>query len=268
MELYLDVIMFQNFIINLFLLIITFKLMKIKVSKKKMMLASLIGTLYTLTMIFPKVIFFSKIPFQLLVAFIMVKSAWGKCSLKEALKGAITFITFSVLLAGLCFKISQLSVEFNFFSEVIKSDVSIINLLVSLIIVYIVTSILYEYFKDRAIIDNLIYDVEITFNKNKYNFKAFLDTGNSLVEPVTKLPCIIVEDKYINCFNEEINNNYYRIPYKAVGYSGYLKGYKSDSIRIKKEHGKWKSIQAMICPYNQILSSCKDYNALLSRGII
>lgn len=85
MELYLDVIMFQNFIINLFLLIITFKLMKIKVSKKKMMLASLIGTLYTLTMIFPKVIFFSKIPFQLLAAFIMVKSAWGKCSLKEAL---------------------------------------------------------------------------------------------------------------------------------------------------------------------------------------
>lgn len=265
MEIYLDVVMLQNFIINLFLLVITFKLMKIRASKKKMILSSLFGTIYTLTMIFPKLTLFSKIPFQLIVASIMVKIVLGKCKIKSIFTGTSTFIICSILLAGLCFKLSQLDMEFNFFSKAIKCDISSINMIISLIAVYVITSILYEYFKDRAVINNLVYDVEITFNKNKYSFRAFLDTGNSLVEPVTKLPCIIVEEKYIN---ENINSNYYFIPYKAVGYSGYLKGYKSDDIRIKSENGKWQKVQAMICPYNEILSNCNDYNALLSRGII
>ena len=103
MEIYLDVVLFQNFIINLFLLFITFKLMKIKTNKKKVMLASFIGTIYTLTMIFPRLVLFSRVPFQLVVAFIMIKIVLGRCNIKSIFKGTGTFIICSILLAGLCF---------------------------------------------------------------------------------------------------------------------------------------------------------------------
>ena len=67
MEIYLDIVLIENFVIDMFILLITAKLMHIKHNNKSLLLASSLGALYTVVSIFPKLKMFSLFPFQILV---------------------------------------------------------------------------------------------------------------------------------------------------------------------------------------------------------
>lgn len=267
MVIYLDIVLVENLIINYFLIYITIKMMNFSISNKRMLFASMIGSIYSITMIFPTLKVLSFIPFQILVAALMVKISIYRCNLNNLMKGTTAFIVSSLILAGVCVKLSQISAKYDIFAHFFIGSISCTQLIIAFIIVYLIMSRVYAYFKDRASIKSFIYDVEITIGKEKFLLKGFLDTGNSLVEPVTKLPCLIVYDKYIADF-EGSNKEYFIIPYSAIGCFGKLKGYKSDGIRLREKKGYWKEISALICPCNQRLSPCEEYNVLLSRGII
>ena len=123
------------------------------------------------------------------------------------------------------------------------------------------------YVKDKLVVKGYIFDMEITVGKIKYNIKCFLDTGNELREPVTNLPCIIVEENYLD-FNKFDEKEAFFINYNAVGYKGTLKGFKVDNLVLKKDKKEWKTITAIVCPCKEVLSKEREFNALLSRGVI
>ena len=52
MIVYLDVLIFENFVVDLFLLKLTKKLIRVRTSKIRLMLAAKIGALYTVTLVF------------------------------------------------------------------------------------------------------------------------------------------------------------------------------------------------------------------------
>ena len=104
-------------------------------------------------------------------------------------------------------------------------------------------------------------------SKKSIFIKGLLDTGNALREPVTNLPCIIVESDFFN--DLELNsNNEFLIPYSTIGEDGLLKGFKSKDIRIRGEDKKWRNVEVILCECKNKLSKENDFNALLSRGVI
>ena len=74
-------------------------------------------------------------------------------------------------------------------------------IVLSVAIVFIFINRIVDLLKDRALVKNFLYDIYITEGTRTVLVKGFLDTGNELREPVTNLPCVIVENNYFNQFD-------------------------------------------------------------------
>ena len=72
MKIYADILVLENFIVNFFLLTLTMKCIKHKSKTNMLVISSFIGGVYTLVLILPKLNILASLPFQLIVAFIMI----------------------------------------------------------------------------------------------------------------------------------------------------------------------------------------------------
>ena len=267
MGVYLDVVLVENFIIDLFLLLITFNILRCKVSFKRILLSSVIGSIYTIVMIFPKLKLFTSFLAQVFIGFIIILLVIGKKKIIITIKATGIFIFNSIVLSGICFYFSQIGNNYTFEKGLTINNFSIKYMILSLMIIYIICNRVIEYFKERTIVNNFIFDIEITLKVIKYYVKTFLDTGNELREPITNLPCIIVEERLFEDYKLNKKELFY-INYSAIGYDGKLEGFKVDKIRMSKEGEDFREIDAIICPCKEVLSKDNEFNALLSRGVI
>jgi stage II sporulation protein GA (sporulation sigma-E factor processing peptidase) len=124
-----------------------------------------------------------------------------------------------------------------------------------------------ELLKERFFINNFIYEMEIVLNERIISLKGFLDTGNALKEPITNLPCILIDKEYLEKFNLKEKEKFY-INYKTIGNYGDIEGFIFEKVRIKKGKESWIEIKAIICKSEVKLSKENEFNALLSRGVI
>ncbi|MDS0524971.1 sigma-E processing peptidase SpoIIGA [Clostridium sp. SHJSY1] len=267
MEIYLDVILIENFIVDLFLLSITFNVIKVQVKNIKLILAAVLGALYTIVMIFRSLNMFSVFPIQFCVAYLMNLIILGRKRWLIAIKSSGIFILSSVTLSGICFYLAEIKNSYSLYNGLIINNFSLKSLILALMIIYITYFRAICYIKERSLISSFTFDIEIFIDDIKYVIKGFLDTGNELREPITNLPCIIVEEKLFSDYTINEDKAYY-INYSAIGYEGKLKGFKVDKVRIRGEGEEFREVKAIICPCKEVLSRERDFNALLSRGII
>lgn len=266
MVVYLDVLLLENFLINLFLLRTTVQTIRKRTSTLRLVTASALGSLYVITVVIPWLQIFTATFFKIAMAFIMIFVALGYKDLVALVKGVGIFILYSMLLAGVAFyfaiqdnpALSPGAVIYNF---------SYKNIILSLMILYLILNRIVMYVKDRKELISYIFTIEISINGIITKVKTFLDTGNELREPVTNLPVIIVEKQLFKEMNLGSYNTY-SIPYSVVsGYGGNLIGIKPDSMKIHID-GSVKEEKVILAFSDKKLSKHNDYNGLLPRGII
>ncbi|MFD3156474.1 sigma-E processing peptidase SpoIIGA [Haloimpatiens sp. FM7330] len=266
MIIYVDVVFIENFIINLFILYVTGQTIKIKVYVKKLVLASLVGSMYIVILLYSKSKILSYLCFKLFMAFIMIFIAFRQKDVVFNIKTTIIFIFYSMVLAGMC-----LFVQLQGKSVLNVINISIVNftykkLILSFMIIYIFIHRVIIHVKERVMLKKLIYDIEIVTDKCTPRLKAFLDTGNELREPVTNLPVVIVEKKEVPYEIEKDRRLY--IPYKTInGACDKLEAFKPKFIKIYYKDGEKETKEVIIAFCKQKLSKYNDYQALLSRGI-
>ncbi|MBU3074376.1 sigma-E processing peptidase SpoIIGA [Clostridium estertheticum] len=267
MVVYVDVLMLVNFIVNLFILHITVQTLRKRVKLKWLLISSLVGSLYVITVLYPSLKWLTFLPFKILIVIIMIVIVFHEKRLLFNIKASLIFLLYSILLAGMCFFIQMNS------KKDMSFDVIIINfpyekLLLSVMIIYMVIYRVVIFVEDRRKISTLIYTVDIV-NKNYIKtIKAFLDTGNELRETASNLPVLIVERNILSEISLEKNNTYF-IPYTVVnGTSGRFIGFKPEyiNIHINKKNMERKDVIVAFCEYK--LSKDNDYNGLMSRGIL
>lgn len=266
MVIYLDVLLFQNFIVNIFLITITLQTIKRKASVMRLIISAFIGSLYVIPMLVPRYQYLSGIPFQVLMAVLMIFIAVKEKNLLFLAKSTIIFYFYSFLLCGLAVY-SALSENPNLTPNTRVINFSSKNIYIGIMIIYIVINRLVIYVKDRKKLDQFIYNIEICTKEVKTSLKVFLDTGNELREPATNLPVIIIEKEYFDKINLE-GYPIYHIPYSVVnGQHGKLIGIKPDSIKITM-NDITKEEKAIVAFCDKKLSKYDDYNGLLPRGIL
>lgn len=266
MVIYLDVLLFQNFLVNTFLLTITLQTLKKRIRLLRLCFSGFIGSLYVIPMLFPKYKYLSTTPFQILMAFLMIFIAINEKNIKFLIKGTIIFIFYSMLLAGMAiYSALRSNPNLDLSNPVINFTSK--NTYLAIMVIYIVINRIVVYVRDRKKLSNFIYSVEIYTKDVKTTVNAFLDTGNELREPVTNLPVIILEKDIFNKINLE-GYSIYHIPYSVVsGYNGKLIGIKPDSIKITM-NDVTKVENAIVAFCDKKLSKNNDYNGLLPRGIL
>jgi stage II sporulation protein GA (sporulation sigma-E factor processing peptidase) len=247
---------------------ITMQLSSYKFKYRMVVLSSVLGSLYTLTVFFESLEIFTNIIFKILMVFIMVKIILRDKNIFSVIKVSGIFFLGSIAFSGFCFIFAMAENPYNIQGVFTIKNYSSKNLLFSSMILYVVAYRVYLYFKNRAIVSNFIYDLEFYLGENLFNVKGFLDTGNELTEPVTMLPVIILERKIAPNINIREEEAFY-IPYKLVdGTSSRMKGIKVSQVKINNSDSQPRVIEAIIAFCDTRLSSEGDFNALLSRAVL
>lgn len=267
LEIYLDIVVLENFIIDAFLIKITSKIIRTSVTMKRLLIASLIGGIYTITFCIPLLKVFSTILFQIGVAYFIIAVSFQNYGIKAKIKAVGVFLLLSIVLSGMCYLLVLLQCNFEIASNFFVVENSVKNIIISLVLLYFLGDRIVSYFRERTLISNFRYEIEVEVNNLRYNIKGFLDTGNELREPITNLPCILIEEGLIHDF-KKTNQNIYLIPYCAIGVKGNLEGIKVDKVMIRREGERWREVKAIICPCSEVFSRDREFNALLSRGIV
>ena len=178
MKIYLDLLLLLNFIYDGLLLITVSVALKRNASFKRILLGSLFGSLSTLIILLPLnkyLLFILKIASGL----IMLLITFSYHNFKYFLNNLIYLYMCSVILAGF---LVFLKIEFNILSYVL--------------ILLISPFILYVYLKEQKNLKEIVNyhkNVTITLKNNRtLNLKGFIDSGNTLKDPVTHKYIILI----------------------------------------------------------------------------
>ena len=265
MVIYLDVLLFENLIVNLFLLYITAKTLRVKVELRYIILAATIGSIYVITLIYPQLKSFSSVSFKIIVAAILVLISFRKRKIMFNVKALAIFILYSMMLAGACMFV-QYSENYDISNSVIV-NFSYKKLMLSVMIIYMIIDRIIVYVRERRDLSNLVYDVDIVLKNSEKNIRAFLDTGNELREPATNLPVVVVEKSVFQDVDLKSYDKFY-IPYRVVsGQGGNLQGFKPEYVKIH-QGDETRNREVIIAFCEERLSDSNDYEALLSRGVM
>lgn len=267
MDIYVDILLIENFLVNLFLLTVSYRVLREKYSFKKCIFAAALGALYTLTMVFEELNWLSNNFFQVIVSLSLAYIPLRNKKIGNALKCGATFIASACILSGICFKIAVITNEYSIKNGIMINNFKVKYLIICVAILFVALERITSYIREKNIIRDFFYDIEITLKDKVIMIKGFLDSGNELREPITNLPCILVEEDYLNTLDVKSEGVFY-IPYSAIGYNGSLKGFKVNNIKLKKSGETFREIDAILCPCKDTLSRDNEFNALLSRGVI
>ena len=164
MTVFLDILIFENFIVNFFILFITAQTLRLKMCTKLGILSSVLASCYEVTVVLPSLRFFTLAPFKIAVPFIIILITFRKKSMTFNIKASIIYMLYSMVIAGMCYFIVFSNPSSNGYWGFTTFTYK--ELFLSVMVIYIIINRLIIYIKERKETIQLIYSVDIFINKN------------------------------------------------------------------------------------------------------
>ena len=193
MKIYVDLIIFLNFMFDFILLLVTNIILKRGTSLKRIILGALVGSLTIVVLFIPfttSTLFLLKVLLSILIILI----TFGYKDLKYFLINLFYFYIVSIILGGFMY---YLNIEFSY------KNIGMVfyhkGLSINYIFLFISSPIiLYIYIKETKLfkqIHNNIYKVKLEIENKTYELNGFMDTGNNLIDPYFYKPIILINKK-------------------------------------------------------------------------
>ena len=226
MTVYIDLVFIINFFFDLLLLICEKIILKRNVKLYRLFLGALMGSL-SIFLLFLKINSLELFCFKILISIIMIYISFGYKNIRYFFKNFVSLYIISSVLGGFLYFLNiQFSYKHNgliFFNKGISINF-IFLVLISPLIIYI-------YIKENKILKqeySNYYLVKIVFNNNKViNINGYLDTGNNLVDPISKRNVILVNRSLIED-NIKIRSPIY-VAYQSLNNNGLV-----ECIKVKE----------------------------------
>lgn len=259
-NIYLDVYFCFNFLMDFFVIFFTGILIKNNKKLLRIVCSAIIGASYSVVILVLNyteagVVYhlggIKKLLTYIVVVYLMVLVAFGKHRLRAMLRHMILVYVITFILSGIINMIYYSSGA----KKLSATKVIVITIVVEIALVYI--------FKVRQNREGILsyYSVTIAVGNKKIDVIGLVDTGNCLVEPVTKKPVSIIESSSLGFIPEKI----LFVPYNSVGKKhGIIQAFVADYILIK---GK-KIEKQIIAIHRGNFSGSKDYQLILHPKIV
>ena len=244
---YLDVLIGVNVYINYLLLVLTARFAACRQVRGRIVLGALVGALSSCTILLD-------IPSKLLSALIKIITAVLMTIISFEIKSHRTLIKLILILTAVTFGfagamigikniMSTNNIAVSNFS--VYLDISPVYLILLTLVCYVLLS-LYSKLTARKNRQNSICRLTINNQGKSVTLDALLDTGNTLTEPFSGLPVVVVSEKSIyHLLPGEVKGfdvsapsptkNVRLIPFTSVGGEGLLRGFMPDSITVESE---------------------------------
>ncbi len=188
MTLYLDIIFLENMCMNYIILFTTALIKKNKIKQFRLFLSSAIGSFYAIITYLTVANFFLNIFMKIILSVSMVWIAYESKNFKALIKDIVAFYLISFVFGGCAFAliyfINPKKVIIN--NGVLVGIYPIKVTLIAGIIAFIITQIVFKITKDKISIKDMLCNVFIYYGNQKIKVKAFIDSGNMLMDPLSR----------------------------------------------------------------------------------
>ena len=290
MTIYIDVVLIENLLMNYIILFATGVILKIKIKHIRLILASLVGAIYTIIAYISALRIYSNIFLKFILSLIIIYIAFNPKSVKKLFKFTLIFYLTSFVFGGAAFALIYIVKP----QEILKNNGLVLNtnslktIFISAIIAFAIIIIGFKVVKNKISAKDMYCNIKIILNQKEIETKAMIDTGNFLKEPITNTPVIVVEHTLLyDCMPKEILNHLETIlggdfseipdkvreeyilrlkviPFSSLGkQNGMLLGIKADKVIIKSDEEEKENDNVIIGIYNKSLTKRGEYRALL-----
>lgn len=295
MTIYIDIVLIENLIMNYIILLATGIIAKEKIKHIKLILASLLGAIYTLIAYVNILEIYTNFALKILLSILIVYIAYNPQNVNKMWKMLLLFYLTSFAFGGAAFaliyivKPKDILMKNGLFLGTYPLKTIILGTAIAFGIIITAFSIV----KSKITKKDIIYDIEIKMNNKLIKTKALVDTGNMLKEPISNMPVVVIERVLLyNCVPKEILNNLESImggdfakvpdriqkeyisklkliPFASLGKSnGMLIGIKPEYLKIIKKDETIEEKNIILGIYQQSLTKKGEYQALMGMEFI
>lgn len=273
MTLYVDRFLLINTCMNLLIIYITKIIVRSKASFGRIIANAFLGGVFALIITVVKFFVVAEAFINVLFSVLLVFLCFKPKNTKDFLRITAAFYIVSFAVGGCAFAILNTAPPTNTFFLLFFTSI------VSFFIITLITEIYEKYYR----IDTQRHLLEVVFMDKILSVECFYDTGNTLIDPVSKLPVAVVESKvllpvifngkrklprnteelYELFLHSEIPFKLKLIPFSSVGGGGLLPGFVPDRISVDGN-----CINAIIAVSFNPLSSEGECKAIINPQLI
>ncbi|MCL2555823.1 MAG: sigma-E processing peptidase SpoIIGA [Firmicutes bacterium] len=194
MYVYIEFVIIDNLVITALIALISYRILRVSVSKKRVALASIIATIIAVFYPFIYAHFLLLLLLRIVVASILSLILFIKKA--PILKGAIIFLLSTATLAGIIFMLGFIilgSANNALYSPFLEFPIGLF-FLIPMLIYYPIKSLIKGVSKSRST-NEFYYNFEFIALDKKIKGKGFLDSGNFLSDDKSGLPVVVISSK-------------------------------------------------------------------------
>lgn len=290
MTIYIDVVLIENLIMNTIILIATGVVLKEKIQILRILLASLIGAIYSVIAYLSILEIYSSIIMKIILSLIIIYIAFNPQTIKKMWKDILIFYLTSFVFGGAAFALIYIVKPQDILMKngLFLGTYPLKTIILGAIIAFIIIITAFTVVKTKITKKDMFCEIEIKLNGKKIKTIAMIDTGNMLKEPISNTPVIVVEHTLLyNSIPKEILNHLEEllggdfssipekiqkeyqtklkfIPFSSLGkQNGMLIGIKAEELIIKREEKQEKKQNIIIGIYQKSLTKKGEYRALI-----
>lgn len=218
MKVYVDLLFLLNFAFDFILLLSVSVLLRRRCKIYRLILGALFGAL-SIFLLFTNINSIELFIFKVVISLIMILISFSYKDIKYFLKNTLYLYMSSIVLGGFLY---LLNITFSYKHEGLVFYHS--GLSINFIFLIIASPIaIYMYVKQGKNLKNnysYYYKLNLYFKSGGVVYlTAFLDSGNKLVEPISKKPIILVNRESLKNID---TNNSFKVPFNTINGTGLL----------------------------------------------
>lgn len=273
---YLDVFFLLNFIVAYMIILITSKIIRKTVNKSRICLAAGLYGLYNVLILKPLFIhLINTVLLNVIAAAVMVVIAFGYGEMKIYFRNLLMTIVVSAGFLGVISYLYYFTVMGKYTRSVLCGSTNrVVNgrrFMISSFMAYILLDIFIKIVNRLRKNESVYFDVKLTFNGKSVVAKALYDTGNSLIEPVSKRDVHVAEYgllKPIMEGDEQLEEKICVIPFHSLGNErGLMYGIRIDEMVVIYEGKPVFFNNPVIGIYKGSVSNTGKYSVILNGNI-
>ncbi len=188
---YADILFLINFLLDFILLYAVSRFGAFHASKKRLFFASLAGAVYGVLLVFPSLQMLGNFFFKLLASFLIVRIAFPRLTRRKYMAAVAYFYLISFAMAGAVIGGTALLKGMGFADAGFTFTAA--TLVFALLICLALSKWGVDYVKKNFLRNSYVEVIDIHFNGKSARVNALIDTGNELVDPISKKPVIVAE---------------------------------------------------------------------------
>lgn len=268
---YADILFVLNVYITYGLLLLTGLISKTELKRLRLLLSSLLSGLYSLIILLPDIsenlVAMSRIP----ACFLLVLVGYKVINKRHFFRLTVCFFAVNFAFAGLMFALwyffSPQNMYYN--NGIVYFDINAVTLVVLTAVCWVLLKIICKIVSFK-VPHNTVYDLHIYYKDEEFLCKSLLDTGNSLTDPFTAYPVIVVyRGVFGSTFDGRLTDEKYLSENKlrllvcsTVGGDGLLPCFRPENVKISSLDGSFETDRAVVALTDKKLKN-GDFDAIL-----